>query len=80
MSIENRYLLEILALSEQMLNVAHKGVEQQVDMESGIVFSTLHDYARHLKKLAAEQVDRHKRLGFFDEDDAKRMSSFQSGL
>lgn len=80
MSVENRYLLEILALSDQMLDIANKGIEQQVDMESGIVFSTLHDYARHLKKMAAEQVEKHKRLGFFDDEDAKMMSSYHTDL
>jgi hypothetical protein len=80
MSVENRYLLEILTLSERMLEVAHKGVEKQVDMETGIVFGTLHDYARHLRKLAVEQVSRHKSLGFFDSEDAKALSSSQENL
>ncbi len=80
MSVENRYLLEILTLSQRMLEVAHKGTEVRTDTESGIVFGTLHDYAMHLRKLSLEQIKRHRQMGWFDEDDEKALDFYRGTL
>ncbi|MBS1261939.1 MAG: hypothetical protein MAG453_01276 [Calditrichaeota bacterium] len=80
MSLANLHLFEIVRLSERMLDVARKGTEDRPDAECAIVYGTLHDYAMHLRKLALEEVERHRRMGVFDDEDVQAYELIRSSL
>lgn len=69
MSLANQHLFELLTVSDRMMDLAERGTENQRDAECGIVYATLHDNARHLRKLANTELQRHFANGWFDEDD-----------
>lgn len=66
MKPENRNILKVLELSQEMLNVADNGDKHRKDNGCGIVYGVLRDYSYKLKSLAEEEIQKHLSKGSWD--------------
>ena len=63
----NENLLKTIRLTREMLALADEGDRDRNDDSCGIVYGVLRDCAYRLRKLAAEECDKHKDAGKWDE-------------
>ncbi len=62
----NDNLLEVLALSEQMLQLAERGDRDRNDASCGILYGILRDSAYRLRALASHECAHHRDEGKWD--------------
>lgn len=68
MEIHNQNLLEVLRLTQTMLDLAERGDEQRIDAGCGVLYGTLRDAAFKIRRLALEERDVHIALETWEGD------------
>lgn len=64
----NDNLVQVLALTEQMLSLAERGDQDRNDASCGILYGILRDSAYRLKRLAELECTSHREQGKWDID------------
>ena len=62
----NKNIKRILDLSREMIAIADEGDADREDASCGILYGVLRDSAYRLKRLAEEEVEKHRGTGKWD--------------
>lgn len=63
----NENLVKALALADELLILADSGDDARNDIGCGILYGTIRDCAYKLRGLAEQEIDKHKRQGYWVE-------------
>ncbi|MFH0882237.1 MAG: hypothetical protein V2A56_04555 [bacterium] len=66
MEKHNQNLLEVLRLTQTMLDLAERGDEERVDTGCGVLYGTLRDAAFKIRRLALDERDVHIAMEMWD--------------
>jgi hypothetical protein len=64
----NKNIVEVLELTQTMINLADRGDNQREDANCGVLFGMLRDTAFHLRRLAVKERENHISSGIWEID------------
>jgi hypothetical protein len=73
----NQSIINILELTDSMLKLGNRGIEEQADDNCGILFCVLRDYAFSLKQMAEKELGQHQAAGLFNEKDVLILNEYR---
>jgi hypothetical protein len=70
----NQNLIRTIRLTREMLALADEGDRDRDDDSCGVVYGILRDAAYHIRKLAEQECEKHKKAGKWDADERSSVS------